>query len=330
MREGRSGPRARCARALGAVRDEIGEAAEGDWAHLEERALARRALAPGGDRGARPGHASFVHRSGGALPLLERRPRSHGARADRAGRLVRTTRGARRCGCWAQGRGARRRAAVSTSASGTPTSGWRSGPRSSCCRSRPPVATARWPNVGALVGGTDRPLPVDAVAIRAYACRGVAVWVAQATGRPVVPPADDLTDAFIAMSNPHFLAAAETVVRAWLDAGRTDPATIVAKRSAEFAAESDATPLMRTSAALLDAWTTGSAESARTAATWRATSGRRGGSCAPFVSWMIRGPPSSNAPSGSADLRLARTGTYQPLSGRSVPERAPNGHAGPI
>ena len=95
----------------------------------------------------------------------------------------------------------------------------------------------------------------------------IAVWVAQATGRPVVPPADDLTDAFIAMSNPHYLSAAETLVRAWLDAGRTDPATIAAQRSAEFAAESDATLLMRASAALLDAWTTGSAESAHRAAT---------------------------------------------------------------
>ncbi len=119
----------------------------------------------------------------------------------------------------------------------------------------------------------------------------IAVWVAQATGRPVVPPADDLTDAFIAMSNPHYLGAAETLVRAWLDAGRTDPATIAAQRSAEFAAESDATLLMRASAALLDAWTTGSAESARIGLPrWRATSGRPGGSCAPFGSWTIRGP----------------------------------------
>ena len=62
----------------------------------------------------------------------------------------------------------------------------------------------------------------------------IAVWVAQATGRPVAPPADDLTDALIAMSNPHFLAAAETLVRAWLDAGRTDPAAIAAERSAEL------------------------------------------------------------------------------------------------
>ncbi len=95
----------------------------------------------------------------------------------------------------------------------------------------------------------------------------IAVWVAQATGQPVGPPANDLTDAFIAMSNPHYLVAAEALVGAWIDAGRTDPATITAKRSAEFAAASDATPLMRGSAALLDAWTTGSAESARTAAT---------------------------------------------------------------
>jgi class 3 adenylate cyclase len=94
----------------------------------------------------------------------------------------------------------------------------------------------------------------------------IAVWVAQATGKPVVPPADDLTDAFIAMSNPHFLNAAETLVRSWLDAGRTAPAGLAARRSAEFAADPDATPLMRASAALLDAWTTGSSDAARSAA----------------------------------------------------------------
>ena len=48
----------------------------------------------------------------------------------------------------------------------------------------------------------------------------IPVWVAQATGRQVVPPADDLTESMIPMGNPHFIAAVETIVRAWLDVGR--------------------------------------------------------------------------------------------------------------
>ncbi len=93
----------------------------------------------------------------------------------------------------------------------------------------------------------------------------IAVWIAQATGRPVEPPPDDLTDAVIAMGNPHFIGAVETVVRAWLDAGRLDLAALGAARSAEFAAEPDPTRLMRVTAALLDAWVSGSASSARLA-----------------------------------------------------------------
>ena len=93
----------------------------------------------------------------------------------------------------------------------------------------------------------------------------IAVWVAHATGRPVPEPPADLADAVIAMSNPHFIAAIETVARAWLDAGRHDLAAATATRSAALAAEPGATRLMRASAALLDAWVTGSADSARAA-----------------------------------------------------------------
>ncbi|HYI66857.1 MAG TPA: adenylate/guanylate cyclase domain-containing protein [Candidatus Limnocylindrales bacterium] len=93
----------------------------------------------------------------------------------------------------------------------------------------------------------------------------IAVWVAQATGRPVDLPAEDLIDSMIPMSNPHFLAAVETIVRAWLDAGRTDLATLAAQRSAANATDPEATGLMRASAALLDAWARDSAHSARTA-----------------------------------------------------------------
>jgi hypothetical protein len=94
----------------------------------------------------------------------------------------------------------------------------------------------------------------------------IAVWVAQARGHEVVPLVDDLTEAMIPMSNPHFIAAVETVARAWLDAGRTDLVADAAARSAVNAADPHATRLMRASAALLAAWAGGSADSARTAA----------------------------------------------------------------
>lgn len=92
----------------------------------------------------------------------------------------------------------------------------------------------------------------------------IAVWVAKATGGQVPSPRADLTDAIIPMSNPHFIGAIETVVRAWLDAERTDLAVEAAARSTATAADSDSTRLMRASAALLDAWVTGSAASADT------------------------------------------------------------------
>ncbi|MGH2382506.1 MAG: adenylate/guanylate cyclase domain-containing protein [Candidatus Limnocylindria bacterium] len=92
-----------------------------------------------------------------------------------------------------------------------------------------------------------------------------AVWIAQATGRPVASPPDDLTDALVSMINPHFVGAVEAVVRAWLDTEREDLAAVAAARCAEIAAEPDATRLMRASAALLDAWVTGSETSARLA-----------------------------------------------------------------
>ena len=56
------------------------------------------------------------------------------------------------------------------------------------------------------------------------------------------------------MSNPHFVAASEAVIRAWIDAGRLDLAGAGADRLAGFAADADATTLMRASAALVAAW----------------------------------------------------------------------------
>jgi class 3 adenylate cyclase/tetratricopeptide (TPR) repeat protein len=93
----------------------------------------------------------------------------------------------------------------------------------------------------------------------------IGVWVAHATARPVPHPPDDLTDALIAMGNPHFVGAIETVVRAWLDRGRQDLATVAAERSAANAGDPGATRLMRASAALLDVWVHGSEASAHTA-----------------------------------------------------------------
>ena len=61
------------------------------------------------------------------------------------------------------------------------------------------------------------------------------------------------------------------MIRAWLDAGRTDLAAAASVRVAATAAEPDATTLMRASAALVDAWVTGSATSAARAASLAAT-----------------------------------------------------------
>lgn len=94
----------------------------------------------------------------------------------------------------------------------------------------------------------------------------IAVWVAQATDRPVGPPPDDLAEAMIPFSNPHFIGAIETVSRAWRDAGRMDLVAGAAARSAGNAADPQATRLMHASAALLDSWATNSADSARTTA----------------------------------------------------------------
>lgn len=97
------------------------------------------------------------------------------------------------------------------------------------------------------------------------------VWLAQANGCPPPLPPPDLTDAVIPMINPHFVGAVETIIRAWLDAGRRDLAAAAAARWAAHAAADSATQLMRVSAGLVDAWLTGSAESAERAAELAAT-----------------------------------------------------------
>jgi len=92
------------------------------------------------------------------------------------------------------------------------------------------------------------------------------VWLAQATGRPAPLPPPDLIDAVIPMGGPHFVGGVETIILAWLDAGRRDLASAAAEQWARHAAGHSGTQLMRSSAALIDAWLTGSAESARLAA----------------------------------------------------------------
>jgi tetratricopeptide (TPR) repeat protein len=82
----------------------------------------------------------------------------------------------------------------------------------------------------------------------------IEAWSATARGeRPPAPPAETL-EAFIPMINAHFIAAMETLGRAWLDSGRTDLASAAGDRIAEFAAEDDATPLMRASSTLIGSW----------------------------------------------------------------------------
>jgi hypothetical protein len=77
------------------------------------------------------------------------------------------------------------------------------------------------------------------------------VWMAEGSGRAVPTPPDDIVDAWAPMVNPHFCAAAETVVTAWIDAGRNDLATRVADAATANVAEGGATPLMQASAAIM-------------------------------------------------------------------------------
>jgi hypothetical protein len=77
-----------------------------------------------------------------------------------------------------------------------------------------------------------------------------AVWLAAARGEPLPVPPDDLVDAVLPFVNPHYLAAIEAVLGAWLGAGRAD----LVRRVAEAPPDLDATPLMVASRALTRAW----------------------------------------------------------------------------
>ncbi|MDQ2673568.1 MAG: hypothetical protein M3Y40_02835, partial [Chloroflexota bacterium] len=82
----------------------------------------------------------------------------------------------------------------------------------------------------------------------------IEVWSSVARRELPSPPPDETVDAVIAMINPHFVAAIETVARAWLDTGRVDLATAAGDRVAGFVSDEGATPLMRASSALIGAW----------------------------------------------------------------------------
>lgn len=81
----------------------------------------------------------------------------------------------------------------------------------------------------------------------------ISIWLARADGERPRPPDPSVIDAIVPMVNPHYLAALETVVEAWAEAGESALARAAAERSAEVLAEPDATALMRASAALQSA-----------------------------------------------------------------------------
>jgi hypothetical protein len=161
-----------------------------------------------------------------------------------------------------------------------------------------PIAAARRdPNYGARydrwleASGMDRPKVGSPYAriLRA----AIRLWMGQARSESVEAPGADLVDAIVPMSNAHFLAAIETLTRAWLDAGSVDPAAAAAERVAAHAAEDDATLLMRASAALLAAWV-GRGEAAKAVVAARAAE-------APW--WELRALRAAEDPA-AADLEI--------------------------
>ena len=76
------------------------------------------------------------------------------------------------------------------------------------------------------------------------------VWIARATGQTPPSPSTDLVDAVVDIINPHFLSAIETVIETWRAAGVTEAASAAVAAFVQNADASDATTLMRVSAAL--------------------------------------------------------------------------------
>jgi tetratricopeptide (TPR) repeat protein len=95
---------------------------------------------------------------------------------------------------------------------------------------------------------------------------GYLVALSRIRGEPPRGPDASLLDALQPMVNPHYVVAVEAIVQAWLATGRRDLAEAAGARVAEAAQVEFATPLMRASAALIEAWVTGSHEAAARAA----------------------------------------------------------------
>lgn len=87
----------------------------------------------------------------------------------------------------------------------------------------------------------------------------VRILLDRTRGQPVTAPPASLLEAFVPVDNPHFLAAVETITRAWLDAGRADLAGEALARVQHSHEDPEGSALSRASAALLKAWLSGSA-----------------------------------------------------------------------
>jgi class 3 adenylate cyclase len=92
------------------------------------------------------------------------------------------------------------------------------------------------------------PAVYSAYAVVLHAAIGA--WCAQARDEPPAEPDASVVDAIIPMINPHYLAAAETVIGTWASVGRGDLVAAAADRWRPIALDADATPLLRATAAL--------------------------------------------------------------------------------
>ncbi len=123
----------------------------------------------------------------------------------------------------------------------------------------PLAAAVRDPMLAARYAAWDASLADRGPAVQSPYARvlraAISIWTSASRGEAPEAPAADAIDALIPMVNPHYLAATETLARAWLDAGNADLASVAAERLAGFVDEEGATPLMRASAALVGAWT---------------------------------------------------------------------------
>ena len=95
---------------------------------------------------------------------------------------------------------------------------------------------------------------------------GYLVALSRIRGEAPSEPDAALVDALQPTVNPHYIVAVEAIVQAWLLTGRRDLAEAAAVRVAEAAGVGFSSPLMRASAALIEAWVSGSPAAAARAA----------------------------------------------------------------